>query len=109
MSHQCHAEGCERPVKPKLLMCFHHWRMVPARLQRGIWATYRKGQEVDKRPSPAYMAAQRRAVAEVARAEGKTAIADRLDDEAKRWDEVADRLEGTGQLGLDLGETGDKP
>lgn len=102
MSHHCHAEGCERPVKPKLLMCYPHWKLVPLRLQRAIWAIYRKGQEIDKRPSAAYMAAQRRAVAVVARAEGKAAIADRLEDKAKRWDEVSNRAKPNNQLGLDL-------
>jgi hypothetical protein len=26
MKHVCHAEGCEREVPPKLLMCFVHWK-----------------------------------------------------------------------------------
>lgn len=37
-----------------------HWAMVPRRLQRELWATYRPGQEDDKDPTAEYL----RAVAE---------------------------------------------
>ena len=72
MGHRCHAEGCEKQVPPKMLMCLRHWRMVPKTLQARIWATYRPGQEVDKRPSAEYMAAQKAAVDAVASAEQET-------------------------------------
>lgn len=65
MAHRCHAEGCTQNVAPRLLMCYRHWCMVPKRLQDAVWANYRQGQEVDKRPSEAYLAAARAAVTAV--------------------------------------------
>lgn len=67
--HLCHARDCARAVPPRLLMCKPHWRMVPAELQRRVWATYRRGQEVDKRPSMAYLDAANAAVKAVAELE----------------------------------------
>jgi hypothetical protein len=49
--HHCHARGCTTPVKPEMLMCLRHWRMVPRKLQKAVWDTYRPGQCDDKRPS----------------------------------------------------------
>lgn len=49
--HICHAEGCETPCPPRLLMCARHWRMVPKELQNAVYDTYRPGQERDMRPS----------------------------------------------------------
>ncbi len=69
--HTCHAKGCEVPVPPRMLMCYWHWRRVPRALQRQVWATYRPGQEVDKRPSEEYLAAMRDAIEAVAAKEGK--------------------------------------
>jgi hypothetical protein len=40
--------------------------MVPAPLQAGVWATYRPGQEVDKKPTRAYLDAADAAIAAVA-------------------------------------------
>lgn len=71
MKHTCHAEGCDAEVAPKLLMCGRHWRMVPGLLRARVWATYREGQEVDKKPSQAYMEAQRAAIEAVALREGR--------------------------------------
>lgn len=68
--HLCHAEGCKEPVPPAMLMCYSHWRMVPVELKHGVWETYREGQEIDKRPSAAYLAAARAAIEAVARKEG---------------------------------------
>lgn len=70
-NHPCHAIGCPKHIPPAYLMCAEHWRMVPADLQRQIWRTYRAGQEIDKRPSGAYLEAQRAAVLAVARKEGR--------------------------------------
>lgn len=42
---------------------------VPAAEQRAIWTHYRKGQEIDKKPTREYLAALRAAVAAVAAAE----------------------------------------
>ena len=71
MTHHCHACGCDRSVPPKMLMCIIHWRMVPRDLQAGVWATYRAGQEDDKRPSSKYLIASGLAVKAVAEREGK--------------------------------------
>lgn len=64
--HTCHAQGCETAVPPKPLMCLKHWRMVPRELQRAVWATYRPGQEIDKRPSREYLEIARAAIQAVA-------------------------------------------
>ena len=70
MSHICHALRCSIPVPPKMLMCKMHWWMVPKLLRDEVWATYRPGQEVDKRPSGEYLTAHVRAVNAVAEKEG---------------------------------------
>ena len=69
-AHRCHAEGCSTPVAPRFLMCRPHWAMVHPSIKRGIQRTYRAGQEVDKRPSAAYMVQHHRAVMWVALQEG---------------------------------------
>lgn len=67
--HQCHARECSAPCPPSRLMCGRHWRMVPKPVARKVWETYRPGQEVDKRPSRAYLDAADAAVEAVAQAE----------------------------------------
>jgi hypothetical protein len=47
--------------------------MVPADLQRAVWATYRRGQEIRKDPSRAYLAATQAAVDAVDRLEQEAA------------------------------------
>ena len=54
MTHTCHARGCERPVRPTLLMCFLHWRLVPHAIKQEVYRAYRPGQCGDGRPSPAW-------------------------------------------------------
>jgi len=39
------------------MMCAQHWFMLPQSIRDEVWKTYRPGQEIDKRPSAAYMAA----------------------------------------------------
>lgn len=70
MSHVCHAKGCSVPVPPKLLMCRKHWRLVPRALQRQVWAHYRAGQEIDKRPTMEYLDVADEAIRAVAKKEG---------------------------------------
>src|SRR5215472_12049366 len=70
--HHCHARGCGVPVRPELLMCLRHWRMVPRAIQRAVWATYRSGQCDDKNPSEAWHRAADAAIAYVATCEGRT-------------------------------------
>jgi hypothetical protein len=64
--HTCHAKGCEIAVAPKFLMCLRHWKMVPAELQRAVWAHYRPGQEISKDPTHEYQEAARAAIDAVA-------------------------------------------
>lgn len=65
--HTCHASGCAREIPPRLFVCAQHWRLVPKILQRGVWRHYRPGQEVDKRPTPEYLEAARKAIDAVRR------------------------------------------
>jgi hypothetical protein len=51
-------------------MCRRHWFMVPKAMQDAIWAAYRPGQERDKKPSNAYLAAAYQAEGYVALKEG---------------------------------------
>lgn len=62
MSHTCHAHGCNRPVPPSMWGCRTHWFSLPKAVRDAVWREYRSGQEVDKRPSPRYLAVQRIAV-----------------------------------------------
>ena len=71
-THHCHAIGCNKPVPPKMLMCKRHWAMVPPPLRQEVWRHYRPGQEVDKNPSPEYLAAAKAAIAAVCKAESDT-------------------------------------
>lgn len=71
MIHTCHAIGCSAQVLPKYLMCFKHWKLVPVLEQSLVWKWYRKGQEVDKLPSPEYLAAAAAAIRAVAIKEGR--------------------------------------
>lgn len=71
MSHHCHAKACQTQCKPELLMCGKHWRMVPIKIQRLVWAHYRAGQCDDKQASGEWHAAADLAIAAVALKEGK--------------------------------------
>lgn len=57
MTHLCHWPGCQKAVPPSMWGCKVHWFMLPQALRHRIWATYRPGQEIDKRPSPEYVEA----------------------------------------------------
>lgn len=57
MTHLCHWPGCDKEVPPKLWGCAPHWFSLPKPLRDRIWATYRRGQEVRRDPSPEYIAA----------------------------------------------------
>jgi hypothetical protein len=54
-----------------MLMCSRHWRGVPSELQQAVWRHYRRGQEIDKRPTPEYLAAAKAAIDAVAAKEGR--------------------------------------
>lgn len=53
--HRCHWPSCDRQVPPRMWGCSEHWFRLPKRLRDRIRATYRPGQEIDKRPSAAYL------------------------------------------------------
>jgi len=57
LEHVCHWPGCGKPVPPKMWGCKPHWFSLSGAIRRRIWLTYRKGQEIDKKPSPEYLAA----------------------------------------------------
>lgn len=86
MSHLCHAEGCAKNVPPRMLFCAPHWRLVPPPWKAMVWQEYRKGQEVDKRPSGQYLLVQAIVVAIVARM-------DRVWSEAQAEDHIHRRAE----------------
>lgn len=67
--HKCHALGCPTSCPPRFLMCYAHWKLVPINLQRKVWLRYRLGQEIDKRPSKAYLDAADEAIKAVAKRE----------------------------------------
>jgi hypothetical protein len=62
--------------------------MVPQKLQRAVWATYQRGQEVRKDPSACYLVVQSIVVAHVARLEGRF-TKDQYMDHVKRRLELA--------------------
>jgi hypothetical protein len=53
--HVCHWPGCETQVPPAMWGCRGHWFKLPKALRDKVWETYRPGQEIDRRPSEAYM------------------------------------------------------
>lgn len=53
--HSCHWPGCGKQVPPAMWGCRVHWFMLPVELRSRICAAYRPGQEVDGRPSAAYI------------------------------------------------------
>ena len=68
--HLCHARDCTKVVPPRMLMCGHHWRMVPKHLQQVVWMMYEPGQETRKDPSMTYLRAAELAIEAVAVQEG---------------------------------------
>lgn len=57
--HTCHWPGCEAKVPPAMWGCRAHWYALPKALRDKVWKAYRPGQEVDKSPSPDYIAVAR--------------------------------------------------
>lgn len=53
--HLCRWPGCQASVPPSMWGCRGHWFALPKVLRKAIWANYRPGQEVDKRPSDQYL------------------------------------------------------
>ena len=71
LPHTCHARGCSVAVKPEMLMCGRHWRMVPKKIQSAVWGAYRPGQCDDRKPSTAWHEAADAAIGYVAMMEGQ--------------------------------------
>lgn len=59
--HCCHWPGCQRQVPPAIWGCNKHWFALPKDIRNAIWKAFRPGQEVDMRPSAAYIAAAKAA------------------------------------------------
>jgi hypothetical protein len=74
MTHTCHALGCTAEIPPALFMCKAHWYKLPKSMRDAIWATYRAGQEIDKRPKRHYVETARAAIDYVAQLEGKRVV-----------------------------------
>lgn len=68
-THYCHAKHCNKPVPPSMFMCRSHWYALPRPMRDRIWATYRPGQERDKRPSHEYLDAADAAIDFIAQKE----------------------------------------
>jgi hypothetical protein len=75
MNHRCHARGCAVNVRPELLMCRKHWFMVPRKIQRAVWASYRPGQCDDMDASESWHEAADAAIGFVAASEGRALLA----------------------------------
>ena len=57
MDHKCHWPGCDIECESRHWGCVSHWFKLPKTLRNRIWDTYRRGQEIDKRPSEQYIEA----------------------------------------------------
>jgi hypothetical protein len=79
MGHACHARRCAINVKPELLMCFRHWRMVPSDIQSVVWKSYRPGQCDNKRPSEEWHEAADAAIGFIAVREGESVRASEIE------------------------------
>jgi hypothetical protein len=64
LTHECPARLCTEQVDPDMLMCPHHWRLVPKPLRKAVWIAWRHGAGAG---TPAHRAAMRTAIAAVSR------------------------------------------
>ncbi|MGQ9370559.1 hypothetical protein [Azospirillum sp. A39] len=76
LPHRCAVPGCPRTIKPGLLMCPDHWRLVPRGHQMAVNRTWRNfcsarglGHELRGKAADEYRAARALAIAAVAREE----------------------------------------
>lgn len=51
-------------------MCSYHWGQLPKPYRDKVWKHYRQGQEIDKKPSKAYLLAAQEAIDYMAQKEG---------------------------------------
>lgn len=56
-THYCHWPKCGKEVLPRLWGCREHWARLPKFIRDRILYAYRRGQEIDKSPSRAYLVA----------------------------------------------------
>ena len=74
--HTCHVPSCHVSVPRQMLMCKHHWYMVPKALRDRVWATYENGQEAGlATPSEAWHEAANEAIEAVLEKEALTDFA----------------------------------
>jgi len=43
MKHKCPVDGCTVEVPHEMLMCYQHWKLVPATLKKAVWREYYRG------------------------------------------------------------------
>lgn len=67
-AHRCAAPGCDKTVPGEVLMCYPHWRRVPARLKREVTVTWRafSADPFDQDARDAYNRAREAAIAALA-------------------------------------------
>lgn len=80
--HHCHWPGCGRQVPPSLWGCKEHWFTLPKPIRDRIWSTYRPGQEIDGKPSEAYIRMAREAQAWIAEYEAGKPLGESIGEEA---------------------------
>lgn len=94
MTHRCHWPGCDQEVEPKLWGCRRHWFALPPAFRARIWREYRPGQEVDKKPSPGYLAVAREVQEWIKAGRPGGAGNNRVLDEARAVDPIAGMTPG---------------
>jgi len=82
--HHCHAIGCEKPVRPEMLMCVAHWALVYPATQKEVRQHYRPEQCRTRKPSRAWLLAATHARLEVARHEERPDAVKYLEDLIER-------------------------
>lgn len=61
LTHRCAGPGCTADVPNKHIMCWAHWKRVPARMQEAIVAEWKYGLTYKCHPTHAYAEALTRA------------------------------------------------
>ena len=65
----CRALHCGKPISRDLLMCGHHWHLVPMVIRSQVWRHYKRGQTIET-ATPQYCEAVAQAIEAVGRVEG---------------------------------------
>lgn len=69
--HRCFADGCERQISNRLLMCLDHWRLVDKAVQNEVWRTWRESDKLGE-ATPDYIQARLRAREATAKGEAQS-------------------------------------